>query len=508
MSVFVRVNQGERMNTLLKSGVDARAESRKSLLIISILCFSCLPLISMGIFGIFSSVQKLYTLLLLGLLIIVIIFPFIVAWSQGRNADYLEIIYPLSIVYLLNYVIRTIYVITNPHDLYVLLRPWLLYSDLLNLALFYVIIGFSSLLIGYYSSIPKKLTLSLPLFFRKEWPEKNRLGKIFILYFFGVFIYFFSLSYGYNPSSVIAQDRMTIELPLYDYLNNFSDYMMYAFFIGLITKAFAKKEGKLLGWITGSILLLRYLLGQSKNDLVIYLFLFIVMYNYRHRYIKLKPFIILSLITFFFFFPWINTYRGILGQKYLKRASYESYTGATSLTIRKLLNLRIDEYINYALTLVMERQQSMDRLASIIAQTPQPNPYLLGYDFITIPCNLIPTFIWTEKPRPEDGKIFDFKYWHSSFQGNAGATFIGDLYMNFGIYGIIIGMFMAGIFIRFIYLYLVKFTHGSSPGLFYYMIFLTSLPRVMSEGEIGSLGHLLKLSVYYLFIIHIFMKKI
>jgi len=488
--------------------INGMESASRKMLLIALGCFGFVLLISIWALQLLPRNFAFLTWLLVCILIMIISIPFIKSWAERGSTDYMEIIYPLSLVFFANYALRTIYVLCNPFDPHVMLRPWLLDFHLCNITLFYLILGFGSLLLGYYSQIPQRLALALPKILHNEWPKEGALINISILYAFGILAIAYGFSIGFNPLIAVGEVRSVQKFPLLDYISNFSLYIVYAFFIGLITGAFKKSlAGRFLGLIMGGILLIRMLICGSKSGLLLFLLLFMLWYNYRHRRITLKPFVILALVLFFFIFPWINVNRNIYKSEYRAMgSSYQSFVDSAKLTYGNLRLLTLSEYLDNTFSMVASRQQAMDSFAAIISQTPRPNPYLLGYDFITIPCNLIPSFIWPGKPRPRDGEIFDSKYWHMSFRGHAGATFMGDLYMNFGLPGVIVGMFLTGIFIRFIYIYLVKLTGKSSPGVLYYMVFLMPLVSTIGEGEIGGLGYLLKVSVYYVLIVHMFMK--
>lgn len=483
------------------------SDSRKKMFI-SLACFGGAILMLIWVFQLMPRDVAFMTWFLVCMLIMVLTIPFIKSWSESRNTDYMEVIYPLSLVFFADYALRTIYVLYNPFDPNILLRPWLLDFRLCNITLFYLSLGFGSLLIGYYSKVPQRLALSLPKLLRNKWPDEGQLIKVSFLYSFGIFAIAYGFSIGFNPIISTGEILSVQEIPLLDYISNFSLYIVYGFFIGLITGAFKKGFiGKFLGLIMGGLLFVRMLISGSKAGLLIFFLLFMLWHNYRHRRISLMAFVVLAFVLFIFVFPWINVNRSIYKSGYRTMgSSYKSTANSVELTYRNLRSLTLDEYFSNAFNMVASRQQAMDSFAAIISQTPRPNPYMLGYDFITIPCNLIPSFIWPGKPRPKDGENFDFKYWQLSSRGNAGATFIGDLYMNFGLPGVIIGMFLTGIFIRVIYIYFVKLTGESSPGLLYYMVFLMPLVSIIGEGEIGGLGNLLKVSVYYLLIVHMFMK--
>jgi len=95
--------------------------TRPGLLVVAVVCFSISLSISMGIFKPFLWNQSGYTNILLGFSIVLTAIPFLKAWTYKDEPDYLDIIYPLSIVFLASYPVRTIYVLNSNRDIQVLL---------------------------------------------------------------------------------------------------------------------------------------------------------------------------------------------------------------------------------------------------------------------------------------------------------------------------------------------------------------------------------------------------
>ncbi len=87
-----------------------------------------------------------------------------------------------------------------------------------------------------------------------------------------------------------------------------------------------------------------------------------------------------------------------------------------------------------------------------------------------------PRFLWANKPVTSDvmnGNVFGRSYGvinKEDFQTTAAPTFVGDLYMNFGLAGIILGMFFFGVLFRFIFDYLIKYNGNLLAGVIIYSI--------------------------------------
>ncbi len=411
-------------------------------------------------------------------------------------------------MFLLDYRLRTVYVFFYPNDISVRLHPYILNPQLLNLSLFYLILGFICLLWGYYTSIPERLANALPSF-SKGWPKEGQLPKVVILYFFGMVV----LAYGFSKGDVawgpVGPGKTVEEFGLHDYVQNFSLYTWYAVAIALFTGVHKRsKMAKVVVILMFSSVLILSLIGGAKGKILTVLFLLFFWYNYRRKPISLKAFAVPALIALLFLYPWINTYRGLYASRFGEAVPTEENVIQTIFdNIKTLSRLSVREYFDFGLDSLMKRQHEIDSLVAIIAQTPEPHGYLWSHDlFLIVPLALIPRAIWPTKPYFQGTNIFDIEYWHVGKGSSAGPPYIGDLYMNFGLPGILLGMFFTGVLLRFVYIYLVKNTNASSPGLLFYTFIAIQLLRIVPEAGFAGLSYVVRISFFYLLIVHLFMK--
>ncbi|MEM1590271.1 MAG: O-antigen polymerase, partial [Candidatus Bathyarchaeia archaeon] len=92
----------------------------------------------------------------------------------------------------------------------------------------------------------------------------------------------------------------------------------------------------------------------------------------------------------------------------------------------------------------------LDNLLLTLAYVPDPIPYAYGGTFLPkILFSFIPQFIWPERNRVWSRDLF----WElqGPYVGGTAPTLVGDLYFNFGILGVLLGMFLIGLLLRFIY---------------------------------------------------------
>lgn len=93
--------------------------------------------------------------------------------------------------------------------------------------------------------------------------------------------------------------------------------------------------------------------------------------------------------------------------------------------------------------------------AVIIRYTPERHPFLLGRLYAILPIDiLIPRFIWPDKPFVREfAAEFRFAYWQldRSSQSTVKTSQIGELWVNFHLFGVLLGSWLCGRLFRFMY---------------------------------------------------------
>ena len=104
-------------------------------------------------------------------------------------------------------------------------------------------------------------------------------------------------------------------------------------------------------------------------------------------------------------------------------------------------------------TYVFTRFRMIDNVALIEADTPSLFPFANGANYYELPAIVfVPRALWPAKPALTEGADFSRSYWQitqSSITTSTPLTQIGDLYRNFGLLGLIIGMVVWGLAIGF-----------------------------------------------------------
>jgi len=117
----------------------------------------------------------------------------------------------------------------------------------------------------------------------------------------------------------------------------------------------------------------------------------------------------------------------------------------------------------------------IDKTGHIIEAVPRKMPYLLGRSFVSIVFAPIPRTTWIDKPPIHLGPIVGQDIYGTKDESGRGAGippgFVPELYMNFGLPGVMIGMFLLGMWLRFIYIsFKPHILHNKNAALVYVTI--------------------------------------
>lgn len=93
----------------------------------------------------------------------------------------------------------------------------------------------------------------------------------------------------------------------------------------------------------------------------------------------------------------------------------------------------------------------MDNLVSVLYYTPSPLPYLLGSSYLHFFVNFVPRGLWPGKPKGIDSILAEKIYGWG--MGGAPPGTIGELYFNFQLPGVLVGMGLFGFFARCVWTY-------------------------------------------------------
>jgi len=148
------------------------------------------------------------------------------------------------------------------------------------------------------------------------------------------------------------------------------------------------------------------------------------------------------------------------------------------------------------------RLHGADSMITCMATVPEHLPYQEGRTLYLLPVTVfVPRALWPGKPKIGLGTFFRENIWkgpanESDSGGQIAMTQLGELYINFGLWGIVIGMAILGVLHRFAYSYLIDGHPRGSYGvlLFYFAAVLCFLAA--ERNFAFSYGYLLKMLVF------------
>ena len=94
------------------------------------------------------------------------------------------------------------------------------------------------------------------------------------------------------------------------------------------------------------------------------------------------------------------------------------------------------------------RSANLDLLADVIIRTPGEIPYWGGQTYLSLVGSFVPRFVWPNKPTKELGQAFGHRYGYIGAADNNTALnlpILVEFYANFGMAGVIAGMFLVGV---------------------------------------------------------------
>jgi hypothetical protein len=99
------------------------------------------------------------------------------------------------------------------------------------------------------------------------------------------------------------------------------------------------------------------------------------------------------------------------------------------------------------------RSANLDLLADVIRRTPDEVPYWGGETYLSLVGAFVPRFLWPDKPTKELGQGFGHRYGYIGANDSMTAInlpILVEFYVNFGMLGVVVGMFVVGIIYRLV----------------------------------------------------------
>jgi len=133
---------------------------------------------------------------------------------------------------------------------------------------------------------------------------------------------------------------------------------------------------------------------------------------------------------------------------------------------------------------IVSRVDYTKTLGQVMAESPANVPYFLGGTYLPLLTVWIPRFLWPDKPTPAIGNEWAHYYGlvdTNDFTTSYNLCWLIEFYINFGVWGVLVGMFFCGFFF-----WVLKKILCSSPDvtLLEYSVAVTLLWRIwFAEGN-------------------------
>ncbi|MFH1088495.1 MAG: hypothetical protein V1719_01490 [Patescibacteria group bacterium] len=366
-------------------------------------------------------------------------------------------------------------------------------------AMAYLTIGLAFLMLGYMTPWTVKIAQRIPNVLKQDWDFTRAFWVLLAVFLGGLVVKIIDIWAG--GYSHVTQNPVFVASSFYSLIGllNWLGYL--ALVIAFIGYFQLKKMGDLRythwRWLAYGIFAFEICYGLptcSKFLVIVPIFLYLVVRSYLIK-IEYWRITLWLMIIILFLFPFGRFCRkDVTLQNYLTVSDASvKVSGLDSLIGSSFLN-RIDQSTIFSK--IVESQE----------------PFLHGKSLLNFFVTLgPPRFIWKDKPLSMNAYGNDFGHrmgivGPSDLKTSIGPTMVGDWYLNFGILGIILGMFWMGILFRLIYEYFIKATKTSLSGVFFYSIIWVQIILGMEDWISPIYAGLIKLSIIMV-IVNFFLLK-
>ncbi|MFX0204329.1 MAG: O-antigen polymerase [Candidatus Hodarchaeota archaeon] len=368
----------------------------------------------------------------------------------------------------------------------------------LDLSLICTFVGTIGLILGFRFQFGRSLAARLPLPQVLSIPLKLRWQPLVVTYVIGLIFALYLCYLGIFGASLSEFEG---DLTWVQWLQRFSQWYLMSLF--LLVFYITRRQNKKLGWLiaTGlalaSSIILAFLSG-NRSGLLWILILCIGAVQYarypRIRLRELAPWLVGACIALVLGIMIISLYRTSRQTEWgYDTISVHEITMLMHESTKNILFWKVTDLSDYTANRIVERINAVEKLGVTLAfandEGVRASERSVGINNNIIKnlfCDFVPRAIWPNKPAIGNfGLYFSQIYLDSRYRTWTGPSIFGDLYRNFGILGIPLGMFVLGIFLRIIYERLIVMGNGNALAVLVYYFLLIG---VNYEGTYHFLG--------------------
>jgi hypothetical protein len=212
----------------------------------------------------------------------------------------------------------------------------------------------------------------------------------------------------------------------------------------------SKPARALLLVLVPSTVLIKFLSG-SKTAMLMPIAMIVMTWIVVNRQIRVR-WVLGGLIALSLLYPTAQFWRDDILQRHtLTIADVVKNPGpALRRTALFLTSNRPLDYFTVGFQATARRLDGIGIASVIIRDTPGVSPFQHGRTLALIPVAFVPRFLWPDKPVIPIGRWISETYAPYGYltESNLAATWIGEFYLNFGLLGIMGGMFVIGVVLR------------------------------------------------------------
>jgi len=395
----------------------------------------------------------------LALVASLLLLPLVASAFAGR-LDVFEPIFLVAISYFLYFVVAPAFDLLNDNTIFFGKEI----RQLIPKGSIYASLGILSMFLGYYNNIGIRLSRLIPR------PTKSVYGSVrYGLFLGGLGVILFSaflrgvglswirlLSFGqFNRVPAVAEAGI-IDSPFYNYLWSTMDWFAGSF---MILYAFANRWRRALLPIFIAIFAVYCMMGFRFRVLI--LVMAPLIYHFLRNRRRPKTIHIVGAIVLGFL---------IIGGLGAIRGNLRSATRIAVPSFKTIFETFLADLAIYQPFLV------------VIDAIPRVHDYYWGSSYAYVFIQPIPRALWPDKPLAPIRDIISVSF-GSEIPAQAGVFYpnLGEFYANYGLIGIVVGMFLFGISMRTLYEYLRRHADNEWARI----LFALSLPflvQVVSRG--------------------------
>lgn len=379
------------------------------------------------------------------------LWPFIHASRSGK-LDLFEPIYAFALIYMLYFGLRAVQIAFAPETLWF---PSLTGSDtpFFMQAVVYASFGVMALFLGYYFRFPQ----SLPTFASQSEPQVSHRAEGRILLLLSVAwaarVYLI-LTGQFNAGFVQAflYEQVSLVNSVLQMLSSLPPLFLAIVLFGVLQKRL-NRNMLVCVLVAGLLELVYATLSGVKGAFVALILILLMASLYSRLRVRFVPILVGVLAVVFIVFPLMSAYRSTY------RSVYGGPLELSPANIDHHSEVMVDYLVNNfsattAIGEVISRAYGVDSLAAAVKFVPTTG-FFYGQSYINALVQLVPRAVFPSRPSLFSvGFEYRFVGFPEELRTVVQVPLLTEAYLNGGLVGILIVMFLNGVLLRYLYLFL------------------------------------------------------